>query len=1834
MKNLVLSLFLALILLKAGVPFLKTQQENLIGDETTSIQGWSIKFDYGIPESPVKLDVHFLNQPILGEPVTLIVRVSSSISAPQTQVSVELPEGIQSIDSIETVYIDLAAGETRQFEYTVSIQAIGELELSAAARYDAGNSNIFGDRVTLYITSSESGVNINSLSPEARAWDPDAPVIITNRLPDDQRPKDQPAQPNIKHPELETNLDINQVDGMVTIYGYFYYTDNNAQIHPLNSMRVEIWDDDDLSPDDHIATLYTDSNGRYETTVSNGDESGGLDIFVKAFATDDHAVQVTEHNDVNDIYEPGGDIYRVQTPTENNISDGTHYVGTYAVGDTVTSKAWFIYDTLGNLAWNYLYSNVNWDNNHNLEVRWTPVITDDAFYRRSEDFIHLGDRYAWQEDVILHEFGHFVMGKFYPGDDPPRPNCSKHDFGVPSSEGCAWSEGWATFLAQAMQGDSIFRYGSSSFNLETPSPFPVSDEDEASVAASLWDVFDSANDSQDTISRGIGAWNDGIWEVFSFEHSNTAREFFDDWNGRTEGDACEVSKIFRFHRIFVTKMCAPTTPGNVQASDGTNRDAVVVKWYEGGMDKDFFEVYRATSASGDKIYLADVNFDIYPYVYTDTAVITLKTYWYFIRGCNDYGCSPYSTPNDGWRSLNTPGGVSASDGTHTGFVRITWDAIAEAASYRVYRAQTENGTKLFTGYTTDLTWDTDLTTPGVLYYFWVQPCSASLNCEGYSDYDTGWEPLSAPGSLTASDGTSSAGVDLDWTGVEGAQTYDVYRSTSSGSLGSVIASTFVSEYEDNTAVVTQQYYYQVKACGDPGLVCSLTSNQDGGWRALAAPANVLATDGAYTDKVRVSWSSVSGATSYKIYRGYGPSDNNSQVGTTSSLYFDDTPVAPGVTLYYWVKACTVSSCSPYSTSDTGGIAPSMNGYSVVASDGGYENLVRITWGIPTGTTSSNIYRAETSDGPKSFLGSVSTGVYSDTTAIYGTNYYYWIKPCSESYGCGDFSSYNIGWVDPGPPGNVQASDGIYSDRVAITWDAVHWATSYEVYETSSEGGAKTLVGTSATNSLNDLIVTYQNTYYYWVKACNASGCSGYSDYDTGYAKIPAPQNVRSDGNTNRVDIFWDSVSDATHYEIYRATSEGGAKTLLGTETGVLYNDSTPIPGVTYYFWVKACSTVLAVCSDFSDYDIGGASPLIPGNVQATDGTKRSNVTITWDAVTSTHYIVYRDAQMLGTIPLEHWYDSSAEPFRYYDYQVQACNQDLDLGCSALSTSNEGWRTIDWVSNIAATDGTYTTTVRVTWDAVNGANLYQVYRGSHISSNEYIGQTSNLWYEDDAAAPGDGNYYFVKACSSFGCGDLNTSDYGYRAVAIPQNVSATDGAYTDKVLVSWDDLPIAESYTVIRRASNNPEGPAYSGCAAAAGETSCEVDIYYTDLGKLFYFWVQAKADVQYSDYSNFDTGGTPPLVPTNLEVSERYGEIAISWWGKDHATHYQIWRAESAAGAKTLIASPTSAVWPYADTSAVPTQGYFYWIKSCNSFSCSAFSSSIQATRPLEIPDSVDATNLTHANKILVTWNYSGPAEFIEVHRALEYEDIYELAGTSTANAYTDTEATPGWSYYYKVKSCTSAGCSEFSFPANGRRAMPPPENVQASDGSFSDKVKLTWLTIPGATYYEVYCDDGPGGVENQLCMTTSAISFDDQPVPLQTYYYAVKACQPFPVGCSELSTVNDGWRAMPNPSFMASTSGYADRVVLTWETLPEAQNYKVWRADTPTGTKIELSYQSAVGYTDLTVSPGEMYYYWLQACNTYGCSDYGTMQIGGTHIYQVFLPLVIRTVDEGNYTP
>lgn len=180
----------------------------------------------------------------------------------------------------------------------------------------------------------------------------------------------------------------------------------------------------------------------------------------------------------------------------------------------------------------------------------------------------------------------------------------------------------------------------------------------------------------------------------------------------------------------------------------------------------------------------------------------------------------------------------------------------------------------------------------------------------------------------------------------------------------------------------------------------------------------------------------------------------------------------------------------------GGLIPPV----LTASDGLHTEKIAINWTASAGATYYLVYRSSNLDGIKIPLGGYRTTELGgfDIWANPGITYYYWVKACNESQ-CSDFSVYDSGWQGLISP-VISASDGLYLDKVLVSWTESVGATSYFVYRSISQDGIRLPANGyfSADLGGNDIWAASGVTYYYWVKACNGSNCSPFSESNTGW----------------------------------------------------------------------------------------------------------------------------------------------------------------------------------------------------------------------------------------------------------------------------------------------------------------------------------------------------------------------------------------------------------------------------------------------------------------------------------------------------------------------------------------------------------------------------------------------------------------------------------------------------------------------------------------------------------------------------------------------------------------
>jgi hypothetical protein len=247
-----------------------------------------------------------------------------------------------------------------------------------------------------------------------------------------------------------------------------------------------------------------------------------------------------------------------------------------------------------------------------------------------------------------------------------------------------------------------------------------------------------------------------------------------------------------------------------------------------------------------------------------------------------------------------------------------------------------------------------------------------------------WQLLAPPSYITATDGTRTDGVELNWATVNEATHYKVYRSTSKDGTKVFSAWFAGTSLLDTTATPGVTYYYWVTAaCSSTGERESGFSPYNKGYRTstgqLPAPLTIYASNGTYADGVNLCWTPIAEAISYKIYRSTSETGSKVSSGWISATNLLDTTVTSGVTYYYWVTAArssTGNDQSDFSPFTTGykfsaayltwlsdfGVPFDEQGYDDTPADDSIQNLLKYAIGLNPMEACSTADLLEVGDG--------------------------------------------------------------------------------------------------------------------------------------------------------------------------------------------------------------------------------------------------------------------------------------------------------------------------------------------------------------------------------------------------------------------------------------------------------------------------------------------------------------------------------------------------------------------------------------------------------------------------------------------------------------------------------------------------------------------------------------------------------------------------------------------------------------------------------------------------------------------------------------------------------
>ena len=844
------------------------------------------------------------------------------------------------------------------------------------------------------------------------------------------------------------------------------------------------------------------------------------------------------------------------------------------------------------------------------------------------------------------------------------------------------------------------------------------------------------------------------------------------------------------------KLDAPT---NVKATIDENDLIVHISW-DAVKYAQNYNVYRNSDSYGTYELVAEKTTST---TWTDSS--PLSGYNYYKVCAVGYGLtSSQSSYADVNVKLDAPTNVKAAVDDNDLVVNVSWDAVKRAQSYNVYRSSYNGSYELVAENVSSTVWTDSNPLNGNNYY---KICAVNREISSYqSSYASVNVKIDAPTNLKAEMVVKSNRlvVSLSWDAVKYAQNYSVYRKGNSGDYELMAENLTSTTWTDNSPL-SGYNYYKVCAIGY-GFTNSIYASVN---VKLDVPTNVKATIDDNDLVVNVTWDAVNFAQNYNVYRNSSSSGTYGLVAEniTATTWTDNSPLSGSN--YY--KVCAVgygltSSQSSYaSVSNVKLDAPT----NVKATLDDNDLVVNVLWNAVQRAQSYKVYRSSSSSGTYGLMAeNITATTWTDNSPLSGSNYY---KICAINRNItSSQSSYADVNVKLDAPTNVKAEMNLKNEKfvVNVSWNAVKRTQSYNVYRNSSSGGTYGLVAENITATTWTDNSPLSGSNYYKICAVNREISSSQSSYASVNVKLDAPTNVKAEmevkNETFVVNVSWDAVKYAQSYSIYRKGGSGDYELMAENITGITWTDSSPLSGYNYY---KVCAVGYGLTSSQSSYASVNVKLDAPTNVKAAIDDNDLVVNVSWNAVKfAQSYRVYRCSKYNGTYELvaenvtsTTWTDSCPLSGSNY-YKVCAVGYGLTSSQSSYASVNVK---LDTPTNVKAAIDDNDLIVHVSWNAVQRAQSYNVYRSSYNGSYELVAEkvTSNSWTD---ISPLSGSHYY-KICAINRNITSSQSSYAYVnnvKLDAPTNVKAEIDDSDLKICIFWDAVKYAQSYQIYRSSSSS------------------------------------------------------------------------------------------------------------------------------------------------------------------------------------------------------------------------------------------------------------------------------------------------------------------------------------------------------------------------------------------------------------------------------------------------
>ncbi len=497
---------------------------------------------------------------------------------------------------------------------------------------------------------------------------------------------------------------------------------------------------------------------------------------------------------------------------------------------------------------------------------------------------------------------------------------------------------------------------------------------------------------------------------------------------------------------------------------------------------------------------------------------------------------------------------------------------------------------------------------------------------------------------------------------------------------------------------------------------------------------------------------------------------------------------------------------------------------------------------------------------------------------------------------------------------------------------------------------------------------------------------------------------------------------------------------------------------------------------------------------------RTGAKITWNKIEGAYKyrIFYHDGtqyRTLATVSETSYTHTAAVSSTTYTYTVRCVGSD---GSFESDYIKEGFKNLYLKPPVITAVENDAKGVKVSWEHLNGAQLYRVYRKDSVNTSwTRLGDTASTSFVDKTAKSNTSYTYTVRCLSADASSFTSSFDQTGKTIkyiAVPNISLLYQNVYG--ITITWNSVAGASNYRVYKKTSSGWEAVAdtnsttyYDGTATKKQSYTYSVRCISSD-GKTF--------------LSGFDsTGFTINLslaTPKITSFENTRDGVKITWSKVSGAYKYRVFYHDGTQYRTLATVSDTT----YTHTSAVSSTTYTYTVRCVGADGSFESSYVKEGFSHLYLAPPVISNPTNTINGVKITWAKMPGAELFRIYRKATGETSWTKIGESTINSFTDTNVTSNSKYTYTVR-CLSADKKKFtsSFNQTGKTITFISAPKIKSAKSTNNGVSISWNKVPGAKKYRVFVKTNSGW--KSIGETTSTTFLHRNVIKNRMYTYTVR---------------------------------------------------------------------------------------------------------------------------------